>query len=194
MSREKLRKKQKQVRRARVARHSLAYTALGTLVLAGGVLLITAPGLTEIARTLPGGRRSPSQIVNILEGLCRRGYVTLTGTKGKRMAHITDAGRKRAYLDSLSIAVPRKEEWDELWYMVSFDIPTTHKRARDALRTKLRELGFVEYQKSVYLFPASCASEIDFIVEYFSVDRWVRRFFVSDLEDDARYRAHFGLT
>ena len=36
--------------------------------------------------------------------------------------------------------------------MVLFDIPETQKKIRDSLRKKLKKLGFLEFQKSVFIF------------------------------------------
>ena len=41
--------------------------------------------------------------------------------------------------------------------------------AREALREKLKELGFVELQKSVFAYPFECEDEINFIVEVFQI-------------------------
>ena len=56
---------------------------------------------------------------------------------------------------------------DGEWRIVIFDIPEKFKKAREALRMKLKELGFLELQKSVFIFPYECEDEINFIVEVF---------------------------
>ena len=65
---------------------------------------------------------------------------------------ITEKGRAHALrfdIDAMKIAVP--ERWDETWRVVIFDIPERRKRAREALREKLKALGFKELQKSVVI-------------------------------------------
>lgn len=177
----------------RAARHALAHAFLTTLSVAGGTLLLTAPGLSDALRRLPGAPKSPRALSNTLTSLYRRGFITLTGTAGARRAQLTDAGKRLAYFESLSLPVVHKKTWDGMWYVVSFDIPVTHKRARDALRHALRRLGFREYQKSIYVYPHDAESEIDFVVSYFDVAPHVKRLYGADLTDEDRLRKLFKL-
>jgi DNA-binding transcriptional regulator PaaX len=43
-------------------------------------------------------------------------------------------------------------KWDEKWRIVAFDIPEKFKTGRDALRRKLKEVGFHELQKKYLCF------------------------------------------
>ncbi|HCX28109.1 MAG TPA: hypothetical protein DHI91_03145, partial [Candidatus Portnoybacteria bacterium] len=58
--------------------------------------------------------------------------------------------------------------------MVLFDIPERQKPARDALRSKLKRLGFFEFQKSIFVHPFSCKDEIEFLIEFFQIKSYVR--------------------
>ena len=87
------------------------------------------------------------------------GIIKMTITeKGKRKVNEFDP-------DKLEIAKPKK--WDGKWRVVIYDIPHAKKSARDALRYKLYELGFKEWQKSVFIHPYECKDQIEFIVEFF---------------------------
>jgi len=77
---------------------------------------------------------------------------------------ITEKGKekiKKFIFDELSISTPKK--WDEKWRLVIFDIPEKYKKAREAFRNKLISLDFYQCQKSVWIHPFSCESEIEFI-------------------------------
>ena len=52
----------------------------------------------------------------------------------------------------------------------NFDIPERFKKQGEALRNKLRELGFAKLQESVFIYPYECEDEINFIVEVFLLD------------------------
>ena len=57
-----------------------------------------------------------------------------------------------------------------------FDIPTKPKiynQAREALRHKIKKLGFYQMQKSVWVYPYECEDEILFIAELFQVQRHI---------------------
>lgn len=66
------------------------------------------------------------------------------------------------------------EKWDGLWRIVIFDIPKKYGGARDALRRKLRELGFHQIQMSVFVHPFECENEITFLKDVFGIDDYVK--------------------
>lgn len=83
---------------------------------------------------------------------------------------LTEDGRKRALRYQLeALALPKAERWDGRWRIIAFDIPEQKKRGRDALREKLRGLGCVQLQKSLWVWPYECQDEIDFIAEIFGI-------------------------
>lgn len=88
---------------------------------------------------------------------------------------LTKEGQKRALqfqFDEMEIKKPAK--WDKKWRIVIFDIPEKKKKAREVLRKKLKDLGFLELQKSVFIHPFECEDEIDFINEVFQTRPYVR--------------------
>jgi DNA-binding transcriptional regulator PaaX len=50
-----------------------------------------------------------------------------------------------------------------------FDIPEKHKKAREALRYKLKELDFLRLQDSIWVTPYPCDDEIRFLREIFNI-------------------------
>ena len=94
------------------------------------------------------------------------GLVTITITeKGKRVA-------LKFHIDEMVIPTPQR--WDGKWRIVIFDIPEKLRRGRDALREKLKDLMFYELQRSVWIHPYPCNTQINFIVEFFDLRRYVR--------------------
>lgn len=107
---------------------------------------------------------------------------------------LTKDGKKRALeyqFDEIKIKKP--EKWDGKWRMVIFDIPERKKKAREALRKKLKELNFMELQKSVFVHPYECENEIDFIVECFEVRPYVRFLRVDSFTNEEQFRLKFKL-
>lgn len=89
--------------------------------------------------------------------------------------------------------IKKPTSWDGKWRVVLYDIPEKRKRAREALRKKLKELGFYEMQKSVLVFPYHCRDEIDFVVEFFEVRNFVRYGEMVNLTNESGLKIHFGL-
>ena len=70
-------------------------------------------------------------------------------------------------IEDLTVSKPKK--WDNIWRIITFDIPEEKRVARKALNKKLKELGFITLQKSVFIYPHPCKKEFDQIGEFFGV-------------------------
>jgi len=107
---------------------------------------------------------------------------------------LTKEGQKKALkfkLDEMEIRKPVK--WDGEWRVVIFDIPEKFKKAREALRIKLKELGFLELQKSVFVLPYECEDEINFIMEVFLIRPFVRFVRAKSFTNEEQLKIRFGL-
>ena len=94
-------------------------------------------------------------------------------------------------LDEMKIKIPSK--WDGEWRIVIFDIPERFKKAREALRKKLKDLGFIKLQESVFIFPYECEDEIDFVVEVFQIRPFVRFVKAKSFTNEEQLKIKFGL-
>ena len=107
---------------------------------------------------------------------------------------LTETGRKKILsyrLDDLVLVKPK--QWDGKWRIIAFDIPETKKKARQALVEKMKELGLLQFQKSLWLYPYECKDEIDFIAEVFEVGKYVHYMVVDEMTNDELIRQRFGL-
>ena len=106
---------------------------------------------------------------------------------------LTEAGKKKVLtynLDTMSIKKPKY--WNGAWHIVVFDIPEKKKPARNALAEKMRQLGLVLFQKSVWIYPYSCKDEIDFIAKVFEVEKYVHYIETKNITNDDLLRSRFG--
>ncbi|OGM96811.1 MAG: hypothetical protein A2816_00325 [Candidatus Yanofskybacteria bacterium RIFCSPHIGHO2_01_FULL_39_44] len=85
-------------------------------------------------------------------------------------------------LDNLKIERP--EEWDGGWRVITFDIPKDKKSARQALLMKLKELGFIMLQKSVWIHPFECRKELAVIARAFEIEPYVYSFEAWGFDND----------
>ena len=107
---------------------------------------------------------------------------------------ITEKGKQKLLiyeLDSLEIKKPKK--WDSVWRIVTFDIPEKKKAARNALRDKLKELGFCQLHKSVFVFPYPCLDEVQFIEEIFQIGSYINFIEAKTIADDDWLKSKFHL-
>lgn len=114
---------------------------------------------------------------------------------GDKMAvQITKKGRRRLLKYKFEdLKIPKPNNWDKKWRIVAYDIPKEKKGARDAIRSTLKELGFLELQKSVYLFPYPCHEMIEFLREIYGVGEHVTYLTIGYLEEEDAYKRYFDL-
>ncbi len=113
---------------------------------------------------------------------------------GTILITITEAGKLRVNkFDPENIIIPSQNNWDEKWRMVIYDIPDKKRVARNALRDKLKEMGFKEWQKSVFIHPFPCRDQVDFIVEFFDLRPYVRYAEVIEPTNESELKLHFKL-
>jgi hypothetical protein len=114
---------------------------------------------------------------------------------GRMTLVISEAGKKKALSYRIDeMIIKRPKIWDKKWRLVIFDIPEKRRKARDALRIKLKDLGFYELQKSVFVHPFDCKNEIDFIVEYFEIRPFVRFAIIESIDNELHLKKIFKLT
>lgn len=96
----------------------------------------------------------------------KRGYIKKYLEGKKSNFQLTEKGKQKAlkYIFSdLKIKTPKT--WDKKWRMVIFDIPEEKKSLREAVRLKLKQFGFLQLQKSVWVYPFDC-QEIIYTLKY----------------------------
>jgi len=105
---------------------------------------------------------------------------------------LTDKGKLKALKFHFAMKI-QKSRWGGKWWFVIFDIPEKIKKLRDALRWKLKELGFYELQKSVFIFPYECKDEIEFIIEFFNLRKFVRYGVLESIDNELHLKKIFKL-
>lgn len=157
------------MKKSKVGKDLLKYLAIGGLL----TLVMFSPigGPKIIKGLLKHLRYKMKQIRASAYYLKKRGLVEFVEEDNNNVVvRITDNGKK--YLRTLDIdnmCLKKSEKWDKKWRLVIFDVPEEQKQARNALRQKLRDLGFVKLQKSVWITPFSCNDEIRFLREIFNI-------------------------
>jgi len=113
---------------------------------------------------------------------------------GEFLVELSEKGKRRVIeMQFATLKIERLKKWDGIWRIVIYDIPDRKKRARDALRNKLVELGFYQLQKSVWVFPYPCTPEIEFIVELFDLYPFIHIIQATDIQNDLKLQKHFHL-
>jgi len=126
--------------------------------------------------------------------LKRRRLVSVVEKDGQQILMLSEYGKKRVLqfdLDKIIIKKPKK--WDGWWRLVIFDIPEECKQGREALREKLKKLGFFQLQKSCFVYPYECKDEIDFITEIFDISSYINFIMAKSIEGEEQLKKYFGI-
>jgi DNA-binding transcriptional regulator PaaX len=114
------------------------------------------------------------------------GTLTLVLSKeGRRLALTYD-------IENMEIQTPAR--WDGKWRIVMFDVPEPFKRIRDTLRMHFKNMGFYEFQKSVFVHPYPCAKEITYLMEFYQARKYVRFIVATKIDTELILKRHFNLS
>lgn len=108
---------------------------------------------------------------------------------------LTAKGKSKALtyqLDEMEIKKPVK--WDKKWRIVLFDVPENRKKLRDGLRVHLKNLGFCKLQKSVFAHPFDCEDEINYLIEFYDIRKFVRFIIADSIDNELHLKQKFSLT
>lgn len=105
---------------------------------------------------------------------------------------ITDIAKKRLKSFELTdLQITRPITWDGHWRIVFYDIPEHKKSGRDALSSKLRQLGFYQLQRSVWIHPFPCQEEISEVALAYGVASYITLLEAASIQNKKRLEAIF---
>ena len=171
-----------------------AAKAVLTLAAIGGALAIFAavPGLTRLmSRSAASAAQQANKdryrrLWKSFYAMKQKGLFEFKGEdkNGYQIYTLTDKGVSEVRKFTLeTLAIKNVDKWDKKWRLVIFDIPEKYKRARGALRDKLKEMNFYPLQKSAWIYPFPCEAEITFLKDAFDIHPFVEALTIDDLKN-----------
>lgn len=113
---------------------------------------------------------------------------------GSRSFKLSDHGKAKILTFNLEkIKIKKMKKWDGQWRLVLFDIPESKKKLRDILRHSLKNIGFNEFQKSALICPDKCNDEINFLIEYYDLRKYVRFLVAKHIDNELHLKHIFKL-
>ena len=107
---------------------------------------------------------------------------------------LSENGKQKALRFNINkIEIKKPIKWDRKWRIVMFDIPEKLKGLRDSLRLHFREIGMIELQKSVLVYPYPCNREIEFILELYNARKYVRFVLTEKIDNQLHLMKKFDL-
>ncbi len=166
---------------------------LVSLFILGSVpLMILMPGLSKAFGAFAKSKNYQRDVIKRLE---KEGFVKIRhSSNGKIEISITQNGCTKILKYNLgTMQLIQKKKWDKKWRLILFDVPEKRKVMRDALRRKIKELGLLKIQQSVYIYPHQCDREMDFLISYFKIRPFVKYFTIERFNGDGEYKEHYKI-
>ncbi|MCX6722518.1 MAG: hypothetical protein NT094_00420 [Candidatus Staskawiczbacteria bacterium] len=139
-------------------------------------------------------KMSPKELRRNINDLCRYEFVGKNRKNdGSIGFFLTEKGKWRALNCQLENIKNKKDKWDGKWRMIAFDIPEKDKTGRNALRQKLKKIGFCELQKSVLVAPYDCKHEMMILVDFFNLKKYVRFGILDFVDNEEQLKKYFKL-
>ena len=177
---------------AYIGRAVLAMIGLGGVLMVGAI----APNIfSAFGKYNKNSHYDQKQLHKSVYYLRKRGLVKFVKKSDKVCEiKITRQGRSKLAefaIEQISLRIDKP--WDGKWRAVVFDIPERDRHARNSLRRKLKELGLIRLQQSIFMHPYPIEDEILFIAAFFDVEKYIEILTVENMLDDSDLRKHFGL-
>lgn len=179
-------------RRGEICKDILRLVGAGVVV---GTAVVAPNAVQLIDYLNPAGRAERNRIWKAIKYLEDKHRLRIEDRGDTQYIHLTREGKRE--LDELlvwEIAIKQPRFWDHKWRLVMFDFPTSYRdHLRHSFRLKLEDLGFIQYQRSVFIYPHECAQEIDIIADWFNARDHVRYIVATEINDMRRFVKEFGL-
>jgi len=130
--------------------------------------------------------------------LVKRKYISVVqNADGTTNVELTHQGKRivRHYnLETMKLIKPN--QWDKQWRVLLYDIPNRNKKASDAFREKIKQLGLYQLQKSVWVSPYECIEEIEFLCGIFNINinKHVLYFTTRNIPKEYTLKKYFSLS
>lgn len=151
--------------------------------LAGKDLLYHTLSLIEHGRL---GDLPPSKVWY----LKHRGYLE---RNGKKYSLLPKAHQVLAEGKIWSLVIPTPKRWDGRWHMVLFDIPADKRKRRDIFRSRLKEMGLVLYQNSVWIHPYPLENTVGQLAAFYRLSSCISFVVAEKVTGEKKLCQHFKL-
>ncbi len=148
-------------------------------------------------------KRIPKDLAKINEWNLRRTILNLYRSKlveakenpdGTQTLVLTEKGKQIILTYNINeLKFPKRKVWDGYWRVIIFDIPEKLKRARDAVSLILKQAGAYPLQKSVFIYPYDCKNELEFLIEFYNLRKYVRTFIAKEIDNELHLKKIFNL-
>ncbi len=193
--------KEKEIKLKRGQLYWYILEIIGLTLISGGNPLrpIIPLAIKEIIKTLKEVKNlniEEKKIKKSLESLEKNEIIDLEEKGGNIFVKLKDKNNLTVikYSTKALLDFKKKEKkWNKKWFLVFFDVPEIQRNKRNYLRKFLVDIGFYQYQKSIYIFPYECEKEIILIKKIVEGAKYMKYLVAEKIEDEKLIKSFFKL-
>ena len=118
-----------------------------------------------------------------VSGMIGIGLLRKVNRDGRVSVELTEKGERKLQ-KYRSFFKEKNKKWDGYWRIIIFDVWEKRRWSRDALRSELRNYGFVQLQRSVWVYPYPCGEFIELLKVDLRFGKNVRYIIAKKIDDD----------
>ena len=191
--------KMKKFKKGEIAKIILATIGIGAIL--GGTVLITPNfpiiigSFIKLIEEIKGIKLPKLKVKRTLKLLEKRKILNLVIKNSEVYIEVEDAWNIEILKYSIQslLAMRKKLKWQGKWFLVIFDVPEEQRNKRYYLRKFLKEIGFYQYQQSVYVFPYECEKEITLIKKIIEGGKYLSYIVAEKVEYEDKLKTYFHL-
>ena len=163
--------------------------------LAMGVILPNAMTLLKLIEGDKQRKKNPKySINNAIKRLKEKKFIKFEKTPKGTFVRLTSKGNEYLrMLGDYSSAVRKPKKWDGKWRIIIFDIMEFQRGIRDKFRKTLKNIGFIQLQRSVWVFPYDCEDLIILLKSDFKIGKDILYIIAEKIENDRLLKKIFNL-
>lgn len=177
--------------------------AIGVSVLLAGTFLITPnfpivfASLMKIIEEFKKEKIPKSKVKRVLKNLEKKKIISLEQDGEEVVVKVLDNYNVELIKYSVKQLLElkkKKKNWDQRWFLVAFDVPEKEANKRAYLRNFLKQIGFYQYQKSLYAYPYECEKEVALIKKIVEGGKYINYIVADRIEKEKELKIYFQLT
>ncbi len=172
----------------------LYIAALGACFFTPNAIQVFKPLISKGPEYLPYPAFNTRYLTRTLLRLKRQKDIEIATENNQTIITVTNTGKEKVIksaVETLNIIPPKN--WDGRWHLVIYDVSTKKRSQIRCLRKSLIELGFLNFQKSVFVYPYPCYKEIELLRNYYGLSAEIHYLCAEKLESDSVFREYFNL-
>ena len=142
---------------------------------------------SELRKRIWNNRRPPSSLSKAIYNIGRSGYLEVVEKDNQKVVRITKKGRFKLWKPQII------KEWDGRWRLIAFDIPEEIRKKRQSFRSALKQLGFIQMQKSLWICPYDVSEEIEKVLDMLDIEEYVDYFIADAITNKEKYLNTFNI-